>query len=150
MVRRIWPIAVLMIIINLCLYFYSNSGLLKGSYFSSGILLSSNNTIYKLSMRTLGASNSIEYFEKIGNNSRIHINFNFLDFTFPSRTIFLSGGNQDANLYLKNNEIDRDIAFNLSYVSRKDSRLTFYSMLNYGDTKCFLLIELNKFRCYGK
>lgn len=125
---------------------YHNKGLAGGDYFSSGIILMSDGKIIQSSKRLYADGADLYSYDQVGIDS-YEFNF-FREYSIKGYISYVR-----KNFEVKKNQTkkftDRDISFNLSYVSSPGSRLTLSEIPTPYRAKCIYVYELSSVYCYS-
>ena len=120
---------------------------LQGNYFSSGIVIPSNGKILDYSIRLQANGDKLYYFNRFY-DSNMEFLMHFSSGLFGSARM-LSGGALAGLPDEKLLTLDRDIAFNYTYIGRPNSKLSLYRLdLDSGST-CYYIREISLPLCAG-
>lgn len=134
--------------LNVWLELRANFNPIKGTYFSKGILINSKGDVLDFKVRILANKAGISDFEKVAEN-KLHFNYKFSKVELDNSVVFMSTGNPAVAKAAAKHDIDRDLAFNLYYITSADVPLTLNKIFSYGKTNCYYIKELQKVRCFG-
>ncbi|PMV25214.1 hypothetical protein C1X21_12315 [Pseudomonas sp. FW305-3-2-15-A-LB2] len=125
----------------------SRNEVLKGAYFTTGSMITSNGEALDVLIRLQSHDNQIHDFEQI-NSDRQKFSFTMVNNFFGSARFLTSvtGGNE---LLRSLSVRDRDVAFNYAYLSSYASQLTFYKLDFNPKASCFYIKELERMLCLG-
>ena len=120
---------------------------LQGNYFSSGIIIPSNGKVLDYSIRLQANDDKLYYFNRFY-ESNMEFLMQFSSGLFGSARLISDGalaGLPDEKLLT----LDRDIAFNYTYIGRPNSKLSLYRLNVETGCKCYYIREISLPLCAG-
>jgi len=120
---------------------------LQGNYFSSGIVIPSTGKVLDYSIRLQANDDKLYYYNRFyGSNMEFIMHFS--SSLFGSARM-ISDGALPGLPSEKLLALDRDIAFNYTYIGRPNSKLTLYRLKVESGCKCYYIREISLPICPG-
>ena len=120
---------------------------LQGNYFTSGIVLSSDGKVLDYSSRLRSDENHLYYFSRLSGVSMEFL-MRFTSGLFGSARLISDGvvGTLPGEIIPN---LDRDIAFNYSYIGKPNSKISLYHLKIESGCNCYYIPEISLTLCPG-